>query len=88
VQMGPEQECVSCKISTVCTANRNKATHTGGTYTVEYIFIDILHPIMNAGLTKSMTFTFYLILVDAFNQYACIYGILEKSSLALIDTLT
>jgi transposase InsO family protein len=88
VQMGSELECVSCEISTVCTANRNKETHTGGTYAGEYIFMDILHPVMNTGLRKSTTFAFYLILVDAFSRYACIYGILDKSSLAVIDTLT
>jgi hypothetical protein len=68
--MGPEQECVSCDISTLRATNRNKESHTGGTYAGEYVFMDMLHPIVAIGLTKGTTFPFYLILVDA-----CIYGL-------------
>jgi hypothetical protein len=88
VRMGSEQECVSCKISMARAASCNKEPHTGGTYAGEYIFMDILHPVVTAGLTKSTTFAFYLILVDVFSRYAYIYGISDQSSTAVIYMLT
>jgi transposase InsO family protein len=50
--------------------------------------MEILHPIVAIGLTKVTTFPFYLILVDAYSRYACLYGLLDKSSECVIDTLT
>jgi len=88
VRMGPEEECVSCEISTARASNRKKEPHTGGHYAGEYIFLDILHPVVPVGLTRDSTFPFYLILVDAYSRYACIYGIANKSSACVIDTLT
>jgi hypothetical protein len=32
VRMGPEEECISCAISTARASKRNKEAHTGGTY--------------------------------------------------------
>jgi hypothetical protein len=32
IRMGPEEECVSCEISTARASKRNKEPHTGGTY--------------------------------------------------------
>jgi hypothetical protein len=58
--MGPEEECISCNISTIRALNRNKEPHTGGTYPGEYVFLDILHPVVATGLTKESTFPFYL----------------------------
>jgi transposase InsO family protein len=88
VPMGPEEECISCEISTARASYRNKEPHTGGNYPGEYIFLDILHPVVPVGLTRDSTFPFYLILVDAYSRYACIYGIKDKSSACMIDTLT
>jgi hypothetical protein len=87
VHMGPEEECVSCDISTARASNRNKEAHTGGLYPGEYVFLDILHPLVPVGLTRDSTFAFSLILVDAYSRYACIYGMLDKSSSCVIDTL-
>jgi transposase InsO family protein len=50
--------------------------------------MDILHPTVAIGLTKGTTFPFYLILVDAYSRYACIYGLTDKSSECVIDTIT
>jgi hypothetical protein len=86
--MGPEEECVSCEISTARASKRSKEAHTGSTYPGEYVFLDILHPVVPVGLTRDSTFPFYLILVDAFSRYACIYGIRDKSSRCVIDTIT
>jgi hypothetical protein len=33
------------------------------------------------------TYTFYLILVDAYSRYVCIYGLADKSTTAVITTL-
>jgi hypothetical protein len=55
VRMGPEQECVSCNISTIRAAARNKEPHTKGMYPGEYVFLDILHPVTKVGLTPDTT---------------------------------
>jgi transposase InsO family protein len=86
--MGPEEECVSCDISTARASKCNKEAHTGGIYPREYVFLDILHPVVPVGLTRDSTFPFYLILVDAFSRYACLYGLRDKSSRCIIDTIT
>jgi len=88
IHMGPEQKCISCDISTSRASSRNKEAHTGGTYASEYIFLDILHPVIPVGLTQDTTFPFYLILVDAYSRYTCIYGIKDKSSTCVRETLT
>jgi len=87
VCMGPEEECNSCEIFTACATNRNKEAHTGANYPGEYVFMDILHPLVPVGLTRDSTFDFSLILVDAYSRYACIYGFLDKSSCCVIETL-
>jgi transposase InsO family protein len=88
VRMGLENECLSCEISTARASSRNKEAHTGGNYPGEYVFLDILHPVVPVGLTKESTFPFSLILVDAYSRYACSYGIRDKSSSYVIDALT
>jgi hypothetical protein len=80
VFMGPEQDCVSCDVSTIRATARNKDPHTGGTYPGEHVFMGILHAILKPGLRADITFPFYLILVDAYSRYTCIYGLPKKSS--------
>jgi transposase InsO family protein len=87
VRMGPEEECISCEISTARASKRSKEPHTGGMYPGEYVFLDILHPVVPVGLTRDSTYPFSLILVDAYSRYACIYGIRNKSSSCVIDAL-
>jgi transposase InsO family protein len=88
VCMGPEQDCISCDISTIRASARNKQSYTGSTYAGEYIFMDILHPVVSAGLTKDSTYAFHLILVDAYSRYVCIYGLPDKTCSSVIDCLT
>jgi transposase InsO family protein len=88
VRMGPEQDCVSCNISTIRASARNKEPHTKGMYPGAYIFMDILHPVTKKGLTSDSTYAFYIILVDAYSRYTCIYGMRDKSTGTVIDTLT
>jgi hypothetical protein len=87
VCMGPEEECISCEVSTARATSRNKEAHTGANYPGEYIFMDVLHPPVSVGLTRGSTFPFSLILADAYSRYACIYGMPDKSSHCVIDTL-
>ena len=51
VRMGPEQECVSCNVSTIRAAARNKEPHTKGLHPGEYVFMDIIHPVTRVGIT-------------------------------------
>jgi len=88
IRMRPEQECISCELSMARASSRKKEAHTGSSYAGEYIFLDILRPAVPVGLTQGTTFLFYLILVDVYSHYACIYGIKDKSSACVIETLT
>jgi len=67
VCMGTEDECISCDVSTAWASSRNKEAHTSGNYPGEYVFLDILHPVVPVGLTKDSSFSFYLILVDTYS---------------------
>lgn len=73
VRMSPETGCLSCGISTIRSTGRNKEPHTGATAPGEYVFMDILHPVIVTGLTPNTSYAFYLLLVDAFSRYVCIY---------------
>jgi transposase InsO family protein len=66
---------------------RNKEPHTGATVSGEYVFVDILHPSTAIGLTPNTSYTFYLILVDAFSRYACMYGLPDKSTDAVVTAI-
>jgi hypothetical protein len=55
VCMGPEDECISCEVSAARASSRNKEAHTSGSYPGEYVFLDILHPVVPVGLTKGST---------------------------------
>jgi len=88
---GADQDCISCNIATIRASSKNKSAHTGASYPGEFIFLDILHHIVPVARTKNTTFAFYLIIVDAFSRYVCIYGIpkrtLQQVSLThLLDT--
>jgi transposase InsO family protein len=85
--MDPEQECMSCKIATIHSSDHNKHHHTPSTHPGHTIFIDILHPITDCGLTPNTTFPFYIILVDAFSRFSSIYGLSDKSSQTVITTI-
>lgn len=87
VRMGPEQECVSCHTSTIHATAHNKEPHTQGMYPMEYVFMDILHPVTRLGLTSDTTYAFYLILVDAYSRFTCLYGMQDKSTDSVVDTI-
>jgi len=86
VCMGTDVECISC--DTARASARNKETHTVGQYPGEYVFMDILYPVVSVGLTKTSTFPFYFILVNAYSRYLSIYGLPTKSLKWVIDVLT
>jgi transposase InsO family protein len=85
--MSLETGCLSCGISTVWSSARNKEPHTGATLADEYVFLDILHPTTAIGLTPNTSYSFYLILVDAFSRYTCFYGLPDKSTDAVITAI-
>jgi hypothetical protein len=85
--MGPEQDCVSCHISTIRATARNKEPHTPGMYPGEYVFMDIIHPVTRVGLTSDTTYAFYLILVDAYSRFTCLYGLPDKSTDSVISAI-
>ncbi len=53
VRLSPEVGCLSCGISTINATARNKVPHTGASRPGEHIFLDILHPLVTAGLTTT-----------------------------------
>jgi hypothetical protein len=50
--------------------------------------MDILHPVVSTGLTQGSTYAFYLIFVDAYSPFACIYGIPDKTTACVVDAIT
>jgi transposase InsO family protein len=84
VRMDHERDCLSCKIATIHSSDRNKLPHTPSTHPGQTIFSDILHPITDTGLTPNTTFPFYLILVDSFSRFFSIYGLCDKSTESVI----
>ena len=72
--MSPEPHCLSCGIATVRSAPLNKEHHTAAERPGEYVFLDILHPVLATGLTPASTYAFYLIIVDAYSRYVLVYG--------------
>jgi transposase InsO family protein len=85
--MGPEQECISCNISTIRATARNKDPDTKGLYLGEHVFLDILHPVTRVGLMSDTTYAFHLILVDLCSRYACIYGMSDKTTESVVQIL-
>jgi hypothetical protein len=85
--MDPENDCMSCKIATIRSSDRNKHHHTPSTHPGHTIFIDILHPIADCGLTPNTTFPFYIILVDAFPRFSTIYGLSDKTTQSVVLSL-
>jgi hypothetical protein len=87
VHMGPEQECVSCNISTIWATAHKKEPHTKGMYPGEHVFLDILNPVTKVGLMADTAYVFYLILVDTYSRYTCIFGMGNKTTDSVINTL-
>jgi len=87
VRMSPEAGCLSCGIATIKASVRNKEHHTAASYPGEYVFLDILHPITQTGLTSKTSYAFYLIVVDAYSRFCSIHGLPDKSTTAVIQAL-
>ncbi len=87
IRMSPETGCLSCGIATIKATARNKEPHTGASLPGEYAFLDIQHPILTSGLTPATSYAFYLFIVDAYSRYACLYGLSDKSTHAVVQAL-
>jgi hypothetical protein len=87
IHMTGEVGCLTCGIATIRSSARNKEPHSGATRASEYLFLDIQHPLVAAGLTMSTSHRFYLLVVDAFSRYVKIYGLPKKSTSAVVAAL-
>jgi hypothetical protein len=87
VCMSPETGCLNCSIATICSSAQSKQLHIGAATPGKYVFLDTLHPLVSSGITPATSFPFYLILVDSYSRYTCIYGIPDKSTDAVVTTL-
>jgi transposase InsO family protein len=87
IWMEPETDCVSCQIATIRTANKNKHPHTPASHPSATVFMDILHCKSSPGLTPRTSHAFCLILVDAFSRFTVIYGVPNKSTESVINTI-
>jgi hypothetical protein len=85
--MTGETGCLTCGLATIRSRPRNKEPHTGATRPGEYLFLDIQHPLVRAGLTLSTCYPFYLLIVDVYYRYVKLYGIPKKSTDAVITAL-
>jgi uncharacterized protein YdcH (DUF465 family) len=87
IRMTGETGCLMCGIATIRSRARNKEAHSGATRAGEYLFLDIQHPLVKAGLTISTSYAFYLLIVDAYSRYVKLYGLPKKSTSALVAAL-
>jgi hypothetical protein len=83
IRMTGETGCLTCGIATIRSRARNKEPYTGATQPGEYLFLDIQHPLVAAGITLSTSYAFYLLIVDAYSRYVQIYGLPKKSTSAV-----
>jgi hypothetical protein len=82
VCMTEETGCLTCGIATIRSRARNKEPHSGATRAGEYLFLDLQHPLVQAGLTPCTSYAYYLLIVDAYSRYVKIYGLPKKSTAA------
>jgi hypothetical protein len=75
VHMTGETGCLTCDVATIHSRAHNKKAHSGATRAGEYFFLDIQYPLVQAGLTISTSYPFYLLIVDAYSRYSKLYGI-------------
>jgi hypothetical protein len=83
--MTGETGSLMCGIATI--RSRNKEAHSGATWAGEYLFLDIQHPVVKAGLTVSTSYAFYLLIVDAYSRNVKPNGLPKKSTLAMVSAL-
>ncbi len=82
----PENDCVTCQITTIHSAARNKHPHTPASHPGETVFLDILPCKSSPGLTPRTNHSYCLILVDSFSRFSVIYGLSNKSTENVVDT--
>jgi transposase InsO family protein len=87
IRMTGKAGCLTCGVATIRSRARNKEAHSGASRPGEYLFLDIQHPFVEAGLTVSTSYAFYLLIVDAYSRYAKLYGLPKKSTAAVISAL-
>jgi hypothetical protein len=63
IRMTGETGCLTCGIATIRLHACNKEAHSRDTCAGEYLFLDIQHPLVTAGLTVSTSYAFYLLIV-------------------------
>jgi hypothetical protein len=85
--MATEEECVTCQISTIKAAARNKMPHTPMTKPSQTIFIDILHLQSGNHVTPDSTFAFLLILFYAYSRFTKICELDEKTTESVIKAI-
>ncbi len=87
IRMSPETGCLGCGIATIRSTAHNKEPHTAAVAPGKYICLDILHPTTAVGLTPHTSYAFYLILVDTYSRYTCIYGLPDKTTDAVVAAI-
>jgi len=85
--MTGETGCLTCGSATIHSRAHNKEPHTSAHRAGKYLFLDIQHPLVKAGLTISTSYPFYLLIMDAFSRYSKLYGLPKKSTSAVVAIL-
>jgi len=85
--MEPENDCVTCQIATIRATARNKHPHTPASHPGATVFLDILPCKSSPGITPRTTHSHCLILVDSFSRFSVIYGLSNKTTETVVETL-
>jgi hypothetical protein len=84
IRMSLENGYLSCGIATAHSAAWNKQHHNKANRPGKYIFIDIYNIL---GLTPSSSYTFYLIIIDAYSRNVQFYRLPDKSTEAVVQAI-
>jgi transposase InsO family protein len=86
--MGPDSDCISCKISTMKATARIKHPSTPVSKPGQVIYLDILPAVSDDSLTPKSYFPAFLILVDAFSRFTRVIGMSKKSTKSVTAALS
>jgi hypothetical protein len=85
--MEPETDCITCQIATIRATARNKHPHTPGGHPGATVFMDILPCKSSPGLTPRTSHAYCLLLVDSFSRFSVVYGLRNKSTANVVETI-
>jgi hypothetical protein len=87
IEMEPSGPCVDCQIAAIRSANRGQLPVGPTKVPGQIWFLDVIDNPSRKGQTNASYFPFYLNAVDSCSRYQILFGLIEKSTVAVISCL-